>query len=367
MDVKRAKDDKKKKGTGAVTLQTIADALGVSRTTVSNAFNRPDQMTPELRDKILAKATELDYCGPDPAARMLRKGKSGTIAVHFTESLAYAVSDPAAIQFLQGIAAATEEAGIRLLLLPGPEDRLAAVAGVREAVADGFIVWSLPIEDPLLQTILGRSEPVVLVEGDQVGRAASVRLDDRPAARAIAQHLVDLGHRSFGVIVYPTREDNFEGFADAERRASAQYATSRDRLAGYADALTAAGIDWASVPVFETRLNHPQNGARAARALLERSPRPTAILATSDLLALAAMDVAKERGIAVPADLSIAGFDDIAAAAESDPPLTTARNPLAEKGKIAAKLLLDGWEGEPPSIWIPADLVIRGSTGPNTT
>ena len=88
-----------------VTLQTIAERLGVSRTTVSNAYNRPDQLAPELRERVLATAAELGYTGPDPAARRLRSGGREAVGLLFTESLAYAFSDPGAVLFLQGFAA----------------------------------------------------------------------------------------------------------------------------------------------------------------------------------------------------------------------------------------------------------------------
>ena len=102
-----------------MTLQTIADALGVSRTTVSNAYNRPDQLAPELRRKVLETAKELGYAGPDPAARRLRSGRRGAIGLMFSERLSYAFTDPGAVGFLQGLTEATEAKGYELLLLPG--------------------------------------------------------------------------------------------------------------------------------------------------------------------------------------------------------------------------------------------------------
>ena len=104
---------------GRVTLQTLADALGVSRTTVSNAYNRPDQLAPELRAAILEKAAELGYAGPDPAARRLRSGQRRAVALMFSARLSYAVTDPAAIALLQGLTEATERKGYELHLLPG--------------------------------------------------------------------------------------------------------------------------------------------------------------------------------------------------------------------------------------------------------
>ena len=138
-----------------VTLQTIAESLGVSRTTISNAYNRPDQLAPELRERVLATAAELGYPGPDPAARRLRSGGREAIGLLFTESLGYAFNDPGAVRFLQGFSRATEEAGLALLLLPGfagregtPHRGRERKEAVREAVVTGFCAYSLPVDDP---------------------------------------------------------------------------------------------------------------------------------------------------------------------------------------------------------------------------
>src|SRR5919108_2453774 len=101
-----------------MTLQDVADALRVSRTTVSNAYNRPDQLSPELRERILAEARKLGYGGPSAAGRLLRRGRSGAFAVLFTERLTYAFSDPFAVRFLDGVAHATAATGMGMLLVP---------------------------------------------------------------------------------------------------------------------------------------------------------------------------------------------------------------------------------------------------------
>src|SRR5215218_5240547 len=122
---------------GRVTLQTLADALGVSRTTASNAFNRPDQLNPALRERVLALAAELGYAGPDPAGRALRSGRAGAIGVLLTERLSYAFGDPAAVATLRGLAEEAERFGISLSLLPAPlSDGVADAAAVRHALVD---------------------------------------------------------------------------------------------------------------------------------------------------------------------------------------------------------------------------------------
>jgi DNA-binding LacI/PurR family transcriptional regulator len=346
------------------TLQTIADRLGVSRTTVSNAYSRPDQLNPALREKILTVAREIGYSGPHPAARSLRRGRSDSLGVVFTESLSYAVTDPAALLFLQGIAEASEPSGTGLLLLPAPHGRRASASAVLDAVVDGFLVYCVAEDDERLQAVLDRRLPTVMVDQGQPPGTAFVGIDDQGGARAAAEHLLALGHRRFGVIAFPLAEDDYHGPADLDRQAAATFPTSAARLAGFSEALRGAGLRWEDVPVQETALNSIAAGAQAAAPLLDRADRPTAILAFSDLLALGALRAAADRGLRVPENLSITGFDDSPGAAESRPPLTTVRQPLLHKGLVAARMLLEGWVGEPPGVILPTELVVRATTGP---
>jgi DNA-binding LacI/PurR family transcriptional regulator len=356
---KKTKDDKTIE---SITLQTIADAMKVSRATVSNAFNRPDQLTPELRVKILAKAKELKYGGPDAAATVLRKGRTDTIGVIFTESLAYALTDPVALATLQGIAKETEEAEIRLLLIPTAADRC-DISPVRDAVVDSFILWALPDSDPQRSAALGRRLPVVIVDGEPDPEAAWVGIDDRGGLEELVRGLTELGHRRFGVITWPLAEDGYSGFADLDRRNSV-YAAARERFDGVRVAVECAGIDWADMPVYECQINTQENGVRAAAALLDLARPPTAVLCMSDLLAFGAMQTALARGLAIPGDLTVTGFDDIPAAARSDPPLTTVRQPFADKGSAAARFLLEGWSGAPPRLEFSTEVIWRQSAGP---
>lgn len=347
------------------TLQTIADHLHVSRTTVSNAYSRPDQLNPALRQKIFETAKELRYAGPHAAARTLRRGRSGSLGIVFTETLAYAVTDPAALLFLRGIAEASEPSGTGLLLLPVPPDRKAGPAAVRDAVVDGFLVYSVPEDDSRLEAVFERALPTVIIDMPWSAQAAYVGIDDREGARAAAEHLLALGHRRFGVVAFLLVEDDYSGPADRERQAAATFAISRARLAGFADALTEAGLPWEDVPVHERAMNAVASGEIAAAALLDRSPRPTAILTFSDLLAFGVLRAAAVRGLQVPEALSVVGFDDIPEAARVQPGLTTIRQPLLEKGQWAGRLLQEGWpEDDPPSVLLPTELVVRASTGP---
>ena len=350
-----------------VTLATIADALGVSRMTVSNAYNRPEKLSPALRERVLDTAKRLGYPGPDPLAATLRRGRVGAMGLLFDDPLPYAFTDPAAVLFFEGIAAVCEHERVGLALVPSRFERPAETDLIRTALVDGFIAYCDLADDGRLDVIEERGLPMVIVDGPRRPGAHHVGLDDRGAARAAAQHLIDLGHRRFGVIPFPLAPDHYEGAAGAEREAAIRFHTSRERLRGYRHALEAAGIDWTTVPV-EERMPHGRDaGRRSAGALLDRADRPTALLAMSDELAIGALQAAEDRGIPVPHELSVVGFDDTPAAGHARPPLTTIRQPHQEKGAAAARLLLEPSEpGEPveANLTMPTTLVVRASSAP---
>jgi DNA-binding LacI/PurR family transcriptional regulator len=347
-----------------VTLQTIADALGVSRTTVSNAYNRPNQLNPELRRKVFETAAALGYAGPDPAARRLRSGRSDAIGLLFCDTLSRAFADPAAMLFLQGLVGQTEPAGLPLLLLAGPQPAGRDIVGaVREAVVDSFVVYSLPTDHPQVNAALERRVPVVVVDEPRLPGRSYIGVDDRGGARRAAEHLVEHGHRRFGVISLRVIDDDHPGGRlDPERYAAVAYSITRQRLEGYREGLEAGGIDWSTVPVEEQPASSAAAGTVAARALLAEDPRPTAILASSDLLAFGVLGAARELGIEVPAELSVVGFDDVPGAAYSAPPLTTVRQPLEEKGAAAGRVVLER-PVEPVEVLLPTELVVRQSSG----
>lgn len=345
------------------TLQTIADAMGVSRTTVSNAYNRPDQLTAELRERVLAVANELGYAGPNPSARSLRTGKAGAIGVLFTGSLAYSLSDPTAVAFLRGMAAASEDADLGLLLLPARSDGAFDAAAIRAAVVDGFVIYSMKKDHPALRLVLDRRLPTVMVDEPEPGADhAHIGINDRLGARMAAQHLIELGHREIAVLAGTLREDGYAGPVDGERRRAVSHQVVANRFAGYEDAFGAAGIDWTSTAIEEAGENTPQAARAAADAILGREPRPTAILTITDQLALGVLMEAGSLGIRIPDELSVVGFDDIPRAAVAHPPLSTVRQPLFEKGRVAVRLLENA--AGPLRVELPVEFISRSSTGP---
>lgn len=342
-------------------MKDIASALGVSPGTISNAFNQPHQLSAALRGRILATAEEMGYT-PNPAARNLRLGKSGLVGFVYPDALSYAFSDPAAILFLRGLALVTEEAGLSLVLVPGFPHDARNVSAVNNTPVDGFVIYSMAEGDPLAEAAEGRDLPTVYVDRDTEGSSAVI-VDDAGGAAAVAKHLLALGHRRFGVISMELTADVRSGMATPAQQAAVTYRPTRERLGGYRGALEAAGVAWQHVPVYECSTNSIAEGKLAAEALLGSKSRPTALLAMSDQVALGALETAQNLGLRVPEDVSIVGFDDIPEAALAQPPLTTVRQPLEEKGRAAGRLLVAQLRGETLRKQLfPVKVLIRNTT-----
>jgi DNA-binding LacI/PurR family transcriptional regulator len=346
-----------------VTLATIAAELGVSRMTVSNAYNRPEKLSSDLRERVLGTAKRLGYPGPDPLAATLSRGRIGAVGLVFDDPLPYAFTDPAAVLFFEGVAAVCEQERVGLALVPSRFGVAHETDLTRTALVDGFIAYCDVADDGRLDVIEERGLPLVIADGPPRPRTPSVGIDDRGAARAAAEHLLELGHGRISIVALPLSPDGYEGPSDAERQAAARYHCNRERLAGIRDALEAAGIDWRTVPIEERAPHGRDAGRRAAAALLDRPERPTALLAMSDELAIGALQAAEARGIALPRELSIIGFDDTPLAAETRPPLTTIAQPHREKGETAARMLLHA-DAQPGHVVLPTSLVARESTAP---
>ena len=344
------------------TLQTVADAVGVSRTTVSNAYNRPGQLTDVLRKRILFTAEELGYPGPDPAARKLRTGTTATVGVVFTESLSEAFRDATSVALLRGVAAASENTEVSLLLLPVGRAGDDAANAIRNASVDGFIVYSVPENCPAIDAVVSRRLPIITVDEPRLPlqTAGHIGIDDEEGAYEIAAHLLALGHRRLTVLVGRIGHDHPAGWVNLAGQAVAESRVIRDRIAGYRRAVETAKMDWSHVGVYTSGANNPQAARQSAAAVLSLDTVPTAILAASDQLALAVLNEAAYRGIAVPDALSVAGFDDVPRASVANPALTTVRQPLVEKGKLALRMLRDEAMGD---IRLPTEVVTRASTG----
>ncbi len=355
---------------GRATLRDVARAAGVSHTTVSNAFARPDQLSGPLRAHVLATARALGYAGPSPAARSLRTGRHGALGLVFSEDLPYAFSDPTATLFLQGVAEACRERAANLLLIAtrtgedaGDDDpTLGGSPALRDAAVDGVIVYSIASDSPTLAPIAARRLPLVVVDQPRLAGVAFVGIDDEGAARGAAEHLLGLGHHRFMIVSLKLCPDGREGIAAAARTAGATYEVAAARLAGYRAALAGAGLDPAAAPVIEVARNDERRARELVAPVLAEF-RPTAVLAMSDRLALGAVAAARAAGLAVPDDVSVVGFDDVPVDGAGDAlPLTTVRQPHAGKGRAAVERLGAGVTGG--ARVLATELVVRASSGP---
>lgn len=343
-----------------LTLKDIASALGVSATTVSNAFNRPDQLSKKLRDHIVSSANELGYYGPSAAGRALRTGRSDSIGIINYTDFSYALKDPMAISFLQGVASICDRETMNMVLLPGIGRANNALPAF-DSMVDTFIIQSCFITSDLVKRVLAQGSRAIMVDG-KIDGLASVTISDKASARNAAQHLVDLGHTHFAILSFQLNSYERKQVFHLEEVESAEHYVATQRLQGYLEPIKAANLPTRQVTIKECLDNSSDVGAQAALEVLIKNERPTAILCMSDRLAIGVIRAAEKLGLSVPEDLSVIGFDNIEAAASSQPPLTTIEQLGYEKGQLAAELAI-GPE-TPNSIELPAKLILRESTAP---
>lgn len=308
-------------------LASLAAELGVSRTTVSNAYNHPDQLSKPLREKILAAAAAAGYQGPDPAARSLRTQKTGAIGVVLTESLRFAFEDRASVDFLAGL---SRISGYSLTLIPDG-------ASVHDAIVDGMVVYSVPREDPQLRDATARRLPLVVCDQPKDVAVPFVGIDDYAAIQPAARALLDAGHRRIGILAKRLFATPTNGVVEPESLESAELDVQRARVLGAQAVFAEAGVQ---APVVTRHLNDLDSAADGARELLERFPELTAVLCTTDSMALGVLAAFGER---VPHELSVTGFDGIEAALGRG--VTTVAQPNQRKGEAAAVMLRSLMEG----------------------
>ncbi|WP_157219869.1 LacI family DNA-binding transcriptional regulator [Flavisphingomonas formosensis] len=344
---------------GSVTIKHVAEEAGVSLQTVSRVINNGPNVTDALRDRVRAAIDKLGYV-PNMAARRMAGSKS-YLLVAFNDReptlekwRAGRGSDWVA-QMLLGAMPRCERDGYHLLieLLDGHSDRLhqridAVVSSLRP---DGVILTPPHSQDTSIIDQLERRGVAIarMSPGSGDERGFRVVMDEQEAAAVATRHLIALGHRRIGFLT-----------------GSADYAVSAERLAGYRAAMEAASLPIRAEWIREGEFSF-ESGLETAEALLTLAERPSAIIASSDEQALAALHRARGAGLAVPRDLSIISFDDTPPVSFSLPPLTAIRQPTAAMAERASTLLIEGRGIDPngsPAHVLPFELVIRGSTAP---
>lgn len=328
-----------------VTMQAIAAKAGVSIATVSRAIHSPHLVHADTRERILRVMAENHYVYHATAADLRRKSTTIGVIVPTTRSHIFAAS-------IQGIQEKAQETGHSLivgtsrydmetelkLLMQFEEKRLAGV------ILTGFATG---LHDHVRDLIRRGIPCVVIWELLQDDLMSHVGFDNHGAAFTMTEYLIGLRHRRIGLIIGP--------YSKVSR--------VRKRLEGYRAAIEAHGIAYDPTLVIEKEPTLV-DGREAMQRLLTRPEPPTAVFAASDVLAIGALAAIRDKGLRVPRDISLAGFDDIDFAAFCDPPLTTIRVPAHEIGQMAVKVLLELADGDltqPRRYRLDTDLVIRAS------
>jgi DNA-binding LacI/PurR family transcriptional regulator len=278
-----------------------------------------------------------------------------------TEPLTYSFSDPAALDFVAGLAESCEEFGQGLLLVAvGPNRDVAeGTASVLAAGVDGFVVYSAADDDPYLEVVLQRRLPLVVVDQPKgVPGASQVGIDDRAAMRTVADYVLGLGHREIGLLTMRLLRDRDQGLADPSRLRASTFHVQSERIRGVREAMAAAGLDPDSLTVVESHEHTAASGGVAAEIALRANPRITALMCTADVLAISAMDYLRARGKYAPGQMTVTGFDGVPEAMSRG--LTTVAQPSLEKGRRAGELLHKG--DVTPTIEVLDTELIRGRT-----
>jgi len=332
-----------------VTINDIAREAGVSKTAVSFAFNDPSQLAPATVKHIREIAERLGYT-PDPIARSMTTKRTGALGVLLPQDIATALANPFYTQFIRGVGVVCGRTGMTLMLVPPLwGSRLKAIP---HATVDGFIVVGLELDRDEVKLMQRRAVPFVIVDSQPPENASSVNVDDRTGARAAMTHVLEHGHRRIAIICIESGKPTLEEYTG----------TLAERLLGYREALAACGIgqDDPGIQYIETPSSW-EGGRSAFEQLWAGERRPTAVVAMSDIIAIGLIDTAKASGLSIPQDLSVIGFDDLPDAQHVQPALTTVRQQVEEKGRLAAEMLVSSLtNGGPPQHHVmPTDLVVR--------
>jgi LacI family transcriptional regulator len=334
----------------APTINDVARLAGVSVATASRTLSGARPVGARLRERVLAAARELSYA-PNPHARALAQASDASIGV-----VVHDVTDPYFSEIVRGMLAGAEAVGRMVLICNtwrDPDRELAYVASFRAQRVRALVLAGSGIDDRRFGARMANE-----ISGFEAGGGKAVLIgrhyapgdavipDNVGGARALAGELAALGHRRIGVIGGP-----------------AHLTTSTDRLTGFRSGLEDAGVELPDVHVVEGDFTR-EGGARGAALLLDRVPGITAIWALNDVMAVGALRTLRERGLRVPDEVSLCGFDDIPLATDVAPELSTVRVPMVEMGSRALGLALDAHRSEIRIDHLPTRVVLRGTTGP---
>jgi LacI family transcriptional regulator len=330
------------------TLEEIAQLANVSRSTVSRVVNNNPNVKIETRERVMDVIQRLGF-SPNTAARSLAGGDTGVFGLVIPMGVTRIFTEPYFSIFIQSVTQTCNRKNKSVMLWLGEPDYEQRMVNqiLYNGLMDGVIVSSMRIDEPIVSAIAESHLPYVLVgRYPDVPNASYIDVDNRACARQMVSYLLSNGHRRVATI---TGTQNIMA--------------SKDRLAGYQQALNESGITVDPELIIEGFFTE-EGGYQAMKSLLKKGVTIDAVFAASDVMAIGAMRAIKEEGFDIPDDIAIAGFDDGPMAANTDPPLTTVRQPSEKLGSYAVELLIEllqGTEPAPKRIILPAELIIRQS------
>jgi LacI family transcriptional regulator len=327
------------------TIREVAESAGVSYATVSHVINNTRVVTQETRERVLAAMSALNY-RPNALARSLRQGKSNTLGLVLPDS-----ANPFFAEISRSIEDAAFKKGYSVFLCNTELDtqrELFYVDVLSKKQVDGIIFVAAGDQADSLDFLLRQNMPVVMIDRDLPNVEVDAVLTDHQLGGFLAtQHLIQLGHTRIACIAGPS-----------------SITPSAERLTGYRKALEEAGLSYDERLIIRGDY-HAQSGMDITHSILKLEPRPTAIFALNDLMALGALRAAAEAGFSVPRDLAVVGYDDLELARFTNPPLTTIAQPKKEIGAQAVNLLVDRMALKsrlPSRLVLAPELIIRRST-----
>ena len=341
-----------------VTSQDVARQAGVSRTTVSLVLNDVQgiQISEETRRRVIATAEEMGYV-PEASAQALASRRVKIIGLLLTRSPHHIASDTFLTQILDGLIEIAHQRGLRLLidLIQAQHQKEAYLQLVRSKRIDGVILTGPRFDDEALRLLEQEGFPTVMMGQLPGVEGCSVDVDNCTAARRAVTHLIELGHRRIACIT----------------NAALYYTAAEERLQGYRQALEGAGIEYDPQLVRYGDFD-PDSGYREMMDLLEQSPvgKPgfSAAFVASDVVAFGAKAAIRDKGMNVPREIALVGFDDVPISRYTDPPLTTVKLPARELGRVAGEYLvriMDGEQLQGTRVLLDTQLVIRESCCPS--
>lgn len=332
-----------------LTIEHIATLADVSRSTVSRVLNNHPSVRPSVRERVLRVIREHNYA-PQAAARSLASARTDTIGLLIPRSAAFSLADTFIASMIQSLFEASAQLGYFVMLAMLTADLEASFYDriLRGRHFDGVIMFSSDIDDPILPLLTKDGRPLVLIGRHPFfQQISSVDVENRQGAREAVNHLISLGHRRVAMI---------NGQLEME--------AAQARRDGYKQALLEAGIGIDPQLMVDGHFAEPLAYEATIRLFERATPRPTAIFAASDGMAVGALRAITHLGLRVPDDIAVVGYDDGPLAAYANPPLTSVHQPIGEMGAHAVRLLIEQIRGQAAgaTVRLPAHLVVRESS-----